>query len=68
MTNAQQLRTAIGQLHIGDTMRVVVARDSAEFTATVVVSGYDRPVVHVDETPNATAGQRAERARWLAGQ
>jgi predicted metalloprotease with PDZ domain len=68
MNDAQQLRTAIMQLHIADTARVSVMRDSGEFAATVVVSGYDRPVVRIEEIPGATATQRAERARWMAGQ
>jgi predicted metalloprotease with PDZ domain len=68
MTDAQQLRTAITQLQIADTARVVVMRDSEKIETTVVVSGYDRPVVHIEETPGATAAQRALRARWIAGQ
>lgn len=61
-------RRVIGSLRIGDTVRVEVARASGVFGATVVVSGYDRPTVRLEELPGATANQRSLRLRWLAGE
>lgn len=61
-------RRVFGSLRIGDTVRVEVARASGAFSATVVVSGYDRPTVRLEELPGATASQRSLRTRWLAGE
>lgn len=61
-------RTLFGALRIGDTVRIEVARAGGPFHATVVVAGYDRPTVRLEEIPSATARQRALRARWLAGE
>lgn len=68
VSDVPQLRSAIGQLRIGDTVRVAVQRDAGPFEATVIVTGYDRPTVHISERPDATAAQRALLTRWLAGQ
>jgi predicted metalloprotease with PDZ domain len=61
-------RRLFGSLRIGDTVRVEVARASGAFSATVVVAGYDWPVVRLEELPGAAASQRALRTRWLAGE
>jgi predicted metalloprotease with PDZ domain len=61
-------RRVFGSLRIGDTVRVEVARASGPFSATVVVSGFDRPVVRLEDLPGATASQRSLRTRWLAGE
>ncbi len=60
-------RTLFGGLRIGDTVRIEVARATGSFRTTVVVTGYDRPTVRLEEFPQATERQRALRARWLAG-
>jgi predicted metalloprotease with PDZ domain len=60
-------RTLFGGLRIGDTVRIEVTRATGPFRTTVVVTGYDRPVVRLEEIPEATDRQRMLRARWLAG-
>lgn len=60
-------RTFFGGLRIGDTVRVEVTRTNGPFRATVVVTGYDRPAVQLEEIPHATERQRVLRARWLEG-
>ena len=65
--DVQQLRTAVSEMHIGDSARVMVQRDSGKFEADVTVPGYQRPTVHLEERPDATDAQRALRTRWLAG-
>jgi predicted metalloprotease with PDZ domain len=60
-------RALFGGLHIGDTVQVEATRAARPFHATVVVAGYDRPVVRLEEIPAATDRQRSLRARWLAG-
>jgi predicted metalloprotease with PDZ domain len=60
-------RTLFGALRIGDTVRIEVTRATGPFRATVVVNGYDRPTVRLEEILEATERQRTLRARWLAG-
>lgn len=63
-------RSWLGKLQIGDTARLVVARDGttgATSEVTVVVTGYDRPAVTIAELADATVQQRRLRAQWLSG-
>ena len=60
-------RTLFGGLRIGDTVRIEVARAGGPFRAMVIVTGYDRPTVRLEEVADATDSQRALRARWQAG-
>ena len=62
-----QLRALIGQLHLGDSVRVAVQRAEGNFEATVTVGGYERPTVRISPRAAATVAQRALLARWLAG-
>jgi len=62
-------RSWLGKLQIGDTARLVVARDGptgAMSDVTVVVTGYDRPTVTIGEVADATVEQRRLRAQWLS--
>jgi len=68
VNDVRQFRAALEQLRIGDSVRVSVARNSGAFETTVAIVGYDRPVVTVEERPDATDAQRALRRRWMAGQ
>ena len=67
VADPQQLRSAIGKLRVGDTARIVVSRTGGDITVPVVVTGYDRPIVRIEDLPGATAAQRARRAKWVAG-
>jgi hypothetical protein len=60
-------RALFGALKSGDTVRVEVARAAGPFRATIVVAGYGRPTVRLEEIPAATDRQRMLRAGWLAG-
>jgi predicted metalloprotease with PDZ domain len=66
VATSADFRSWIGNLHIGDTARVEVVRDGAVSQLAVLVSGYDRPTVRIDEIANATPEQRRLRAQWLA--
>ena len=61
-----ELRAALGRLRIGDTVVMDVRRRGAPIRASVVVTGYRRPVVRLDTVPGATPAAQALRARWLA--
>jgi predicted metalloprotease with PDZ domain len=65
VATSADFRSWIGSLHIGDTARVEVERDGAVSRLAVLVNGYDRPTVRIDEVANATPEQRRLRAQWL---
>ena len=60
-----ELRARLQRLRIGDTTRVEVQRPDGPFEATVIVTGFQRPVVRIEQDPNATAAQRRLRETWL---
>jgi hypothetical protein len=63
------MRTMLTAAHIGDTLRFDLARPAGAgraTRATVVVSGYDRPVVRISAMPEATTRQRGVLRSWLA--
>ena len=62
-----QFRDALGRLRVGDTVRVAVRRNAEHLVRTIILTGYDRPVVKVDGRADATDAQRAQFTRWLAG-
>jgi predicted metalloprotease with PDZ domain len=64
IADVRQLRTAVAQLRIGDTVRVAVRRDSAIVERMVKVTGFDRPVVRIDAQPGTTERQRRLLADW----
>jgi predicted metalloprotease with PDZ domain len=61
-----EMRALLTGARIGDTLRFDVARPMGPARATVVLSGYDRPVVRIVTIPNATSRQRAVLSGWLA--
>ena len=68
LADMADFRRVFGALHIGDSVRVEVARAAGTFRTTVAVTGYDRPTVRLEELPGATTRQQALRTRWLAGE
>ena len=58
--------TAIRTLHTGDRVHVDFVRGDAPMSADVVVGGYERTRVAIEDLPTVTPAQRAARARWLA--
>jgi predicted metalloprotease with PDZ domain len=62
-----ELRGAIVQARVGDTVDVEVTRPTGPWRAKVVVTGYNRPVVRVEEIVRPTERQGFLRQRWLAG-
>ena len=59
-------RTTMRALRIGDTARIVIARQDVPRTVTVVVTGYARPAVRIAEMISVTPLQRLVREGWLA--
>jgi predicted metalloprotease with PDZ domain len=69
VATATDFRSWLGKLRIGDTVRLVVARNGstgATSDVTVVVTGYNRPAVTLSEVADATVEQRRLRAQWLS--
>ncbi|MFN2564027.1 MAG: PDZ domain-containing protein [Gemmatimonadaceae bacterium] len=65
VTTWPEFRGHVARARIGDTVRVEVSRPSGAWRTNVVVTGYDRPVVRIEEIPEATERQRALRTRWV---
>jgi predicted metalloprotease with PDZ domain len=61
-----EVRALLTAAHIGDTLRFEVMRPTGRAQHTVVVSGYDRPVVRIVEREDATPHQRAVGEGWSA--
>jgi predicted metalloprotease with PDZ domain len=66
MTTWPDVHALLTTARIGDTLRFEVARPIGVFPVSVVLSGYEQPVVRISELPDASARQRAVRAGWLA--
>jgi predicted metalloprotease with PDZ domain len=62
-----EFRSAVARARIGDTVRVEVRRPTGTWSTNVVITGYNRPVVRIEEIPEATDRQRALRQRWMDG-
>jgi len=54
-------------LRIGDSADVAVRRGGGDQHVRLVVTGYKRPRVRIEENHDASPVQRARRARWLSG-
>jgi predicted metalloprotease with PDZ domain len=61
-----EFRGQLARARVGDTVRVEVMRPTGPWRTSVVVTGYSRPVVRIEEIPGATERQRTLRAQWLA--
>ena len=66
ITTSAEFRARVNKLRIGDTATVTVSRDGTVSKIAVVIPGYDRPVVKLEEIGDATPEQKRMRARWLA--
>ncbi|HET7190046.1 MAG TPA: hypothetical protein VFI52_17965, partial [Gemmatimonadaceae bacterium] len=66
VTSWPDVRALLVNARMGDTLRFEIARPDGPFRTAVVMRGYERPVVRIEEIPDATARQRAVRAGWLA--
>jgi len=60
-----ELRTIFLGLAIGDNAAVVVERPGGRFETRVVMTGFDRATVRIEEIPGASERQRRLREAWL---
>src|SRR5881296_3519630 len=65
--SGEEFRGLRNRLKNGDTVTVQVRRVTGPWRTSVVVAGYERPVVRLEEISAATERQRALRAQWIAG-
>jgi predicted metalloprotease with PDZ domain len=65
--SAATFRDLRNRLRIGDTARVEISRPAGSAVITVVIRGYDRPVVRLEDLPDASETARRLRAMWEAG-
>lgn len=62
-----EMRAVIFRASIGDTLRFDIRRKGIAHRVNAEMRGYERPVVRIEELPDATPRQRALRARWIDG-
>lgn len=60
------IRSRLLSLRMGDTVRLEVRRPSGIFRTTVVIAGFDRPVVRIQAVPGVAQRQRSLRTPWSA--
>jgi len=65
VATTMDFRSRLGKLHIGDTARVEISRDGAVSRVAVLITGYDRPTVRIEELADATSEQLRLREQWL---
>lgn len=65
----QEFRQIIGRSRIGDVVHFVVEpkRSGVPRVVTVIVTGFERPVVRITEVADATEKQRRLREAWMNG-
>ena len=66
VATSTEFRTWLGKLRVGDTASVEVARNGRASKVSVLITGYDRPTVKLEEIADATSEQKKLRAQWLA--
>jgi predicted metalloprotease with PDZ domain len=66
-TTWADFRSRLRGLTLGDSITLEVRRPEGPYAATVVVTGFERPVVRIEVIPGATERQRALRAAWVRG-
>lgn len=62
-----EFRGVLRTLAIGATLRFEISRPGGPFATNVVVTGYDRPSVTIEEISGMAEKQRRLRDSWLAG-
>ena len=65
VATATDFRSWLGLLRLGQKARIEVRRDGAKLTLPVLVTGYDRPTVRIDEIADATSEQLRLQKQWL---
>jgi predicted metalloprotease with PDZ domain len=64
-TTWPEFRGRLRNLAMGDSIRLEVRRPGGPHAATVVLTGFERPVVRIEDVPGASARQRVLREAWL---
>ncbi|HEY9384355.1 MAG TPA: PDZ domain-containing protein [Gemmatimonadales bacterium] len=62
-----EFRGLLSRARLGDTLRIEVRRPAGRWNTVVILAGYDRPVVRIEELPGASVRQREIGAAWRAG-
>ena len=57
----------VSRLHIGDDLSIEVKRATGILRTVVVISGYQQPVVQIEQIPGATVRQQELQRKWMAG-
>jgi predicted metalloprotease with PDZ domain len=64
VATSTEFRSWVSKLHVGDTANVQVESGGAVSKVAVVIAGYDRSRVKIEEIAGATSEQKRLRAQW----
>lgn len=67
MKSWPDFRRVLRGMTIGSTLRFETVGPNGPFSTNVVVSGHDRPLVTIEQLPQASDKQRRLREAWLSG-
>jgi predicted metalloprotease with PDZ domain len=62
--NTREYRMHLAEAKIGDSVSLKVKRPTGLYSATVVMTGYKRAEIVIEEIPGATEKQRRLRKQW----
>jgi predicted metalloprotease with PDZ domain len=67
ITTWAELRLILRGIRIGDRISFETIRQGRPFRTTIIVTGFQRPTVSLEQVAGATPRQQQLRAQWLAG-
>jgi predicted metalloprotease with PDZ domain len=65
--HAREFQQIIRNIHIGDSIVMKMKNAKGKFETKVIVTGYQQPIVKIQEIQNATERQQRLRSLWIAG-
>jgi PDZ domain-containing secreted protein len=65
--NTREYRMYLAEAKMGDRVTIKVKRPTGLYSATVIMTGYKRPDIKIEEMPAATEKQRRLRKQWMEG-
>jgi len=65
--NAREYRMHLAEAKMGDRVTIKVKRPTGLYAATVVMTGYKRPEIIIEEMQAVTEKQRRLRKQWMEG-
>jgi len=65
--NTREYRMYLAEAKMGEQVIIKVKRPTGLYSATVVMTGYKRPEIIIEEIPAVTEKQKRLRKQWMEG-